>query len=981
LRNIVIAAHPRPFIRTFIGLFQRMSVFLVCLFSFSSSFAQRPNLSTLGNQFGGSSSQSQPRAAKVKKDTIVSVIPDSLRSKDSQLTTTVEYTANDSTILDVDKKTVYLFGNAIVSYGDIELKADYIKLDWGKNEVYAHGMPDSTRKTGPKVKGKPIFSQGNEAYNTDTIRYNFKSKKAIIKGIVTQQGDGFVQGKKVKKDSVDNLYLVDALYTTCNLSHPHFHIAAKKLKLVEKKSVISGPFRLVIADIPLPIGLPFGFFPVPKNKEGGTTGFLMGQYGEDPNSRGFYFKDFGYYFAISENIGVKVLADIYSRGSWGMGIQSQYIKKYRYSGNLNLQFNRNVLDNIAKEEKEGSNDFNISWSHSPQSRRPDRSFSSSVNFVSNKFNQNNVNTNAAAYTNNAFRSSVQYSRSFGKLIRTSAGINADQNTTSKVLNASANFTAGLNQFNPFVKEEDQTGRWFESFRVGLDISSGYTTTNNLTGLTRSTTFTEYTVYGVENKPLTDAELKEEAIGLTSYQKILELNSLDAFKELLSRGKFRTNYSLPIALPNFKIARFINLTPSVSLRGDVFNEKLDYTFYSENSTHTRPNGEVVSLKNIDPAIGAIVIDTTRGLFPTFYVSTGVSMNTRIYNTKQFSGKNRLQAVRYTLAPSIGASFTPDQTNSYFKKTRYRNDTSATKYLPIFADLNSVAGASGVLTFGMTYQLEAKLRAKSDTAEKQFQKISLLDNVNISSGYNLLGMLNDQGKTLAEKVNPYYLQPVTIGGATRLFKDLINLNFNTTLDPYAYSADKTNTANLAGIRTPTFKKIFGGDKNTQGSLFPSYTFSISTRLSPETFLPETKQKSKNTGDPVLDAMERTVEADPLRYVDFEIPWSVNLSFNYNKNRQGLAASRLTSAVQIQGDFSLTPKWKFTYSTGYDLNFKEITLTNLGVVRDLHCWEMRFDWTPISGNIYRSGSYSFQINVKSSLLKDLKLRRARQRSGFGN
>src|SRR5690606_27934983 len=209
-----------------------------------------------------------------------------------------------------------------VVYGDISLKADYIRLSWRKSEVFAHGLPDSTANNADKVRGKPVFTQGADTYDTDTIRYNCKSRKAMIKHIVTREGEGIIQGEKVKKDPKDNLYLVDAKYTTCDLAEPHFHIASRKIKLVEKKSVISGPFNFVLAGIPLPVGLPFGYFPVPKKKEIGSSGFIMGSYGEEPNSRGYYFRDFGYYHAFSEYIGAKVLGQIYSRGSWGAAVQS-----------------------------------------------------------------------------------------------------------------------------------------------------------------------------------------------------------------------------------------------------------------------------------------------------------------------------------------------------------------------------------------------------------------------------------------------------------------------------------------------------------------------------------------------------------------------------------------------------------------------------------------------------------------------------------
>lgn len=958
-RIIVILRKRKNAVRCFLPLLLVVNLSIV-------ANAQLPSLNRLQSRPGNTpkpSNVSRSRPSAVKRDTIVSVIPDSLRSDGNQLETTVDYSARDSTILDVASETVYLYGDAVVNYGDIELKAAFIKLSWGIGEVYAYGLPDSTIKVGEPVTGKPVFSQGNESYNTDTIRYNFQSKRAIIKGIVTQQGEGFVQGKKVKKDSLDNLYLTDAMYTTCNLKEPHFHISADKIKLVNKKNIISGPFNLVIADIPLPIGLPFGFFPVPKDKEIGTSGFIMGQYGEEPRNRGFFFRDFGYYQAINKNIGIKVLGQIYSRGSWGAGFQSNYTKRYRYGGNINLQFNRNKSGDILEADRV-SRDFNVSWSHSPQSRRADRSFSASVNLRSNSFDQNNRDLQEIGfYTANTSNSSVQYTRNVGKLLRTSVGVSANQNFSTKVLNFNSSYNIGLNQFNPFVKEENQTGRWFEQFRVGLDVQGGYQTTNDITGRTRSTTYSDYKVYGVENKPLTDAEIREQSLGRRSNLNVLSFT--EDFDKILNNGQFRTTYSVPISLPNFKLAKFINVTPSINYRGEIFTQKLNYEFYEKDTTFVNGRGESVSLTGIDPEFGAVRIDTSNGFYNAYNISAGLSMNTRVYGTYQFKGKGRLQAIRHTIAPSVSVNYTPDLKEQFFKKTRVRNDDQIERWLPFFPQLNSTPGASGQLGFNLTNQLEAKLRAKSDTAESQTEKISLLDNFGLSGSYNLLGAI------LGDTMN---LSNINFGANTQILKDLVSLNVNATLDPYAYIADQGSSFNLAGRRVNTFKWQNPG---FDGSYFSRMQISVSTRLSPETFNKNKRKKkpaSSISDDPAKEAMEKFVAANPLAYVDFSIPWSMNVSFNYGFNRQGLANPQTIAALQLTGDFSLTEKWKFNFNTGYDFKFKATTLTTLGVIRDLHCWDMSFNWTPIAGNNLRASNYSFTLNVRSALLRDLKLSRRR-------
>ncbi|MDP5120871.1 MAG: putative LPS assembly protein LptD, partial [Spirosomaceae bacterium] len=822
-----------------------LPLLLVVGFTISAN-AQRSSLNQLQNRQGGnaqSTAASPLKPKAVRRDTVTSVIPDSLRSTGNKLETTVDYSARDSTILDVASETVYLYGDAVVNYGDIELKASFIKLSWGVGEVYAYGLPDSSKTVGEPVSGKPVFSQGNESYNTDTIRYNFNSKRAIIKNIVTQQGDGFVRGEKVKKDSSDNLYLTDAMYTTCNLTEPHFHIAAKKIKLVDKKNVISGPFRLMIANIPTPLLVPFGFFPVPKDKEIGTSGFIMGQYGEEPRNRGFFFRDFGWYQAINKNIGIKVLGQIYSRGSWGAGVQSTYTQRYRYGGNVNLQFNKNKPGDVvlaAQRDSDGNpvnntNDFNISWSHAPQSRRSDRSFSASVNLQSNSFAQNNQDPNAVQlFTANTSNSSVQYTRNIGSKLRTSVGVQVNQNFSTKVFNFNSSYNIGLNQFNPFIKEENQTGRWIEQFRVGLDIQGGFQATNDITGRTRSTTFTEYQVYGVSNEPLTEEELRLQALGQQDNVTVLSL--LDDFDRIVSEnGQFRTTYTVPISLPNFKLAKFINITPSVNYRGEIFTQRLNYEFFERDTTFTR-DGEPVVLTGIDENFGAVRIDTTNGFYNTYNVSAGISMNTRIYGTYQFKGKGRLQAIRHTIAPSVSMNYTPDlkDNTSLFTKTRVRSDDPEERYLSRFPALGSVPGASGLVSFSLTNQLEAKLRSKSDTAESQTEKISLLDNFGISGGYNLLQAITTRDSV---STNIFNLSNINFNANTQILKDLVSLNFNATLDPYAYTEDAGSTFNLAGRRINTFKWQNAG---FDGSYFSQMQISVSTRLSPETFNKDKRKK---------------------------------------------------------------------------------------------------------------------------------------------
>jgi hypothetical protein len=1003
----------------------------VCYFSALVLYAQRPTLPSIGGgggrTFGSqttttqsqfprntntqntSSRQAAKTTAKKNKpvrDSLSVVIPDSLKSFENQMETTVETFSADSTILDIETQRYHLYGNAQVVYGQIELKADYIMLDWGRSEVYAHGMPDTTKKSGPPVKGKPIFTDGGETFNSDTIRYNFKSKKALVSKIVTVQGDGFVQGQLVKKDAEDNMYLSKAKYTTCDLAEPHFHIAAKKIKLVNKKSLISGPFNFVLSDIPLPIGLPFGFFPIPKKQEIGTSGFIMGSYGEQRrDNRGLFFKDFGYYHAFNEYLSSTLKGEIYTYGSFGLSLTNTYSRKYKYNGDFSVQFNRNIAYSSSGLDTTKSNQFNIRWTHSPKSLRTDRSFSSSMDIVSNGFNRNNrSSSDVQNLTKNNFGGSVNYMRNFGRFVTTNSSFRVDQSSNS--FRSTLGYSFGIKQFNPFIPEKKQIGRWYESFRVGLDVSGGVAVTNSVQN--RSNTYTDYNIAGVDNKPLSTSQQRriEQLRNILAdpnvstelkviYQK--ELSKLESpvltdWGEILKNNVINTSYTVPIVLPNFKIARYLNLTPSMSYRGDIYTKELKYSFVNPTNgkqTVTKSNGRLVNV-DLNPAAdsirneytangdlnvflnpnsgGLVVVDTvSRASFGQTY-SFGTSVNTRMYGTFNFGEKNKIQKIRHTIAPSINVNYTPSSEGQYASKVQIRSD-DVYRFLPRFMNGGGATGsASGNIGFSLNNQLEAKIKNNSDTSENVLETISLLDNLNFSGGYNLLAK-----KELGE----YALSNISVGTSTSLFKNLINLNANGSFDPYAYEPDKLVTSNLAGARIPIFKWNYKPEAGVvKANYLTSFNFSMNTNLSPKTFKKGQDAKPATAGksDPAKEAMAKIVQANPMEYVDFSVPWTLGISYAFNYNKQGLSEARVTQSISINGDFSLTPKFKFTYNSGWDFQFKQVTLTNFGILRELHCWSMRMDWTPISGSNIRGGGFSFTLQPKSALLKDLKLTKRR-------
>ncbi len=861
-----------------------------------------------------------------------SLVRDSL-AKESDLQSTVEYQSQDSTIMDVDGKQVHLYGDAEVKYGTIQLKADYIRIDWTTNELFAKGTYDSTTK---KTIGEPVFQDGPESYTTRELRYNYKTKKGFIRGVVTQQGDGNIRGDKVKKDDEGNLYIKGAIYTTCNLTHPHFYINAPKIKLIDNKQVVSGPFNLVIADVPLPVGLPFGFFPFPKKKEIGTSGIIFPAYGEEPNGRGFFLRDGGYYFAVSEYFNATITGQIYSTGSWGLGTSSIYTKRYRYNGNVALRFNRNKsgdeLDKLLN--KPGRNDFSVIWSHAPVPRG-NSTFSANVNVTSNSFNQFNAQDNQR-YISNVASSSVQYNRTFGQYGRAGASLRVNQNfgqvntitgrRDGGKTDVSTQFNFGVNQIAPFALNGGR-GRWYESFRLGLDFNGDYSVNNSLSAID-----TSYTRLGfvIVNK-VDSSRLGSETV--------LPFN-LENLPSLLRDAQFTGRYSLPISLPNFKLLRFVNFTPSLSLQGEVFTQQYRYNYLGNNR---------------------IRIDTINQVGSEYSYSFGAGMNTRFYGTFQLQGK-RLEAIRHTVIPAVSFSYTPDFSGDsfgFYQKIQI-NEVGETRFLSRYRGIGSNSSngrASSIVSYSLNNSFEMKLKSKSDTAEKQFEKVMLLDNLSFGGSYDLIA-------------DSLKLSNISVNANTQIAKNL-NMNFNLTLDPYAYVLDPRSPGNTAGVKINEF-----AIKRGQGlARLQNLNFALSTSFNPKSKDPKTKPVPPNPQNPQATPEQlEFIQRNPDLYVDFDIPWNVSLSYNFGLSRFGLQKSSIIQTLSATGDLSLTPKWKISLQTGFDFAALSPSITTVSLYRDLHCWDMSFNWTPYAGSQFRASNYSFTLKAKSSILQDLKLTRRR-------
>ncbi|RRB10540.1 LPS-assembly protein LptD [Larkinella knui] len=903
----------------------------------------------------------------VRRDSLTVTNRDSVDTG-SNLQTTVNYSAKDSTLFDATGQIVELFGDAKVDYGDIHLTAAYIKLNWTTNEVYARGRYDSTAR---KTVGLPVFQDASGRYDTQEIRFNFKTKKGFIKGVITAQGEGNVRGKTVKKDAQDNLYIRNAIYTTCNLATPHFHINASKIKVVHNKQLISGPFNLVINDIPTPLALPFGFFPIPKKSEIGTSGLIFPQYGEEPNGRGFYLRDGGYYFAINQYISMSLRGQIYSNGSWGLGLSSEYLKRYRYGGNFALTYARNRTTSLVDTASKPRNDFSIIWSHSPRPRGNSQ-FSANVNVSSNSYNQLNTSLSSGRYVSNAANSGVNYSHKFGQYVTSSANLNVSQNfgrynpatnvREGGQTNISSGFNLGVAQIAPFALKGG-TGRWFESFRLGLDFNA-QATLNNTRRTVDATNlgFPVATTLALRGDTL--QRLRDSLAAIANQEVYINSNlipmTLENLPTILKNAQVQSRYSIPISLPNFKLARYLNFTPGVSLSGDVYTKSLEYTYLPDRK--------------------AVRVDTSNRISATYFLSFNASMNTRAYGTF-FMRLGRLEAIRHTIAPSISFSYTPDLSSAFTTTlSQYRDPFDTTKVLRVsrYRGLGGTAGASSFtgrsasISYSIVNQLEMKVRSRSDSAKSEFEKVSLFDNISLSGSYN-----------------PYAPQfkfsTLNFSANTQIFKK-VSFNFSSVFDPYAYA----NTPTVSSVywvpdqsqyfQTGPYINAYHLNKIdklaiTQGqglAHLQNLNFYLSTQ-----FAPKEARKPKvapNSSTPTDAAELRNVNKNPEDYVDFNIPWSINLSYTFSLTKFTPIESQIIQALQVTGDLSLTPKWKVSLQTGFDFSAKAPSLTTVTLHRDLHCWDMNFSYTPFSGNRYRSNFYSFDLRVKSAILQDLKLSRRR-------
>ena len=776
----------------------------------------------------------------------------------------IQKDAEDSIKIDVINRKAYLYGNAEIIYQQIKISAAYIEIDWNNNTIIASYTRDSL---GAKI-GYPIFKEKNETFKAEEIIYNYKSKKCRVKKINTKEGDGYILGKLVKKTEEDILYLHKGDYTTCDHDKPHYSIRANRIKIIPGKKIITGPAYLRFFNIPTPLFFPFGYFP---NNDKKSSGIIIPSYGES-TELGFFLKNGGYYFTINKKTDLSLKSDIYSKGSWALSSLMRYKKRYKYNGNLSLNYGNMINSEKGFPNYSIKKDFFLRWKHQQDPKsNPSLQFSSNVNAGSSTFHKNN-SYNANEYLSNTFTSSISLNKRWiGTPLNLTSNLNHSQNTRTKKISLTLpNINFNMSRIFPLKKIlKNGKSEWYKNIGVSYSMN----TKNNIT-IADSLLFT---------------------------------------KQSLLKMKNGIKHSIPIST-SIKLLRHFTITQSINLTERWYITQIK--------------------KRWNPISNSIITDTlnkfTRG--HNYYLSTGI--NTKIYGMLQFK-KSKISALRHVITPNISFRFNPSFSKEkfgYYKNVQSDSLGNTTQYSIMQNGIFSSppSARSGNITFGLSNILEIKTRNTKDTTI-EFKKIKILENLNISSSYNIF----------SDSLN---VSDISINARTRLLK-IFDINFSSRYDPYIVNKNQTNNINEFEINT-----------NNRIARLTSINTSIGISLSDKSFSTNTEEEEE--------------EEDSLDKNFYAIPWAIlaNYSLTYNKGYKSSSYSDTIQSLNFSGNLKITDKWKIGFRSGYDFDENKLTYSSIDIYRDLHCWEMLFNWIPIGFH----QSYTLTIRVKAASLRDLKFER---------
>ncbi len=871
-------------------------IFVICLYilTFSEGHAQdtitfndtliTPGLDTL----------------QLPVDTITSdtLVRDVKKPGKSPIESDVIYNSRDSFRIAISEQKIYLFGEAQVNYDDIELKADYIVFDMANNVVMATSLTDSSGES----TGKPVFKQGNETFESDTLRYNFKTKKGLIKGVFTKQGEGYLHSNQTKRLDNGHIHMKGGKYTTCDAEHPHFYIGLTKAIAIPEEKIISGPAYLVMEDIPLPLILPFGFFP---NTIERSSGLLIPTYGNE-ESRGLYLRNGGWYFALSDYFDLNVMADVYSRGTWGVSTSSRYVKRYKFSGNFSTRFYINKISNQNPDPPK-TNDFSIRWSHSQSPKaNPTRTFSANVNYSSHSYDKNH-SYNMSNYIQNTKSSSITFSKRWpGTPFNLAASLNHSQNSINKTVDLNLpKVSFNMSRIYPFrSKNAGGKFKWFENIQVGYSANL-----DNRINAYDSTLFREETLKNMKN----------------------------GFK-----------HTIPVSLTNIKLLNLINITPSLSYNGVLYGSKINKRvpdtaiFYNEGTS-------------------GLIVDTIWGLSYAHAIVPGISFSAspKIYGMIETANEESyFMALRHVITPSAGFSFKPDMTGvmpNYYRTVRYPKSVAIPSEEHEYSIFDKYifgtpyeSGRSGSVSLGLSNNLELKVRPKNDTTGIP-KKIKLIENLNINTSYN---PFKDE----------YRWSNISMTTSTRFLEGMITVRYSGSFSPYVLDTLGKEMNKYLLLESNKLARHISSSINIGMSLRSN----AGTKKDKVVKGVKEEEEEEETSEVLPESFDQTDGYYYGDYVDFSVPWSLRVNYSWTLSKPGLEETRrVIQTLRISGDISLTDKWKIGGNTGYDFERKDVTVTNINIHRNLHCWEMRFTIVPFGPHRH----YSFTINAKSAILRDLK------------
>lgn len=815
-----------------------------------------------------------PNKSSVEPDTVLLApdstlntnIPTKKKKPAGMLNDKVDYQAADTIESYVKEKRIILKENAKVVFGDIELTASFIDINFDKSEIFARGRTDSLGNT----IGYPIFKEGDQVFESKEIRYNFKTEKGIITDVITEQDGGYLHSKRTKKHNDNIIDLKAGKYTTCDHEHPHYYIAMTKARVIQDDKIVSGPLYLVISDIPTPLAIPFGFFPFTREK---TSGLILPSYGES-ELRGFALEGLGYYWAINDYFDLKVMGSIYSKGSMKGSIASRYKKRYKFGGEIKLELEKIVEGDRGTSDEEKTKAYSFIWSHrqDPKSH-PNSSFQADVNLRNSETNR--YSTNPDQHIQNTVNSSINYSNN---LVGTPFSFNAQLRHTLNIIDSSATMT-------------------FPSMNVNMKRISPF----------ESLKFTKKP--NIINK-----------IGITyrsKFENRFTVHEDDLFKqEVVEQFKYGVKHDIDIS-STAKFLKFFNFSPSAN-----YSERWYF-----NSIRKKQDNSIFENEPEQYTNGRLTVDTITGFNRVYDYNIGASVNTTIYGLFSFQPYMPIEAIRFVHTPSIGYSYKPDFTTDkygYYGTIEGAENKTYSYYENGIYGTPS-GGKSGSITLSLSNQIGMKIRTPKDTVNST-KKIDLLKQLSFNTSYNLA-------------VDSMNWAPLSMRASTNLFKR-INITGGAILNPYA-------------LDPKTYNPINNYQFKVDGKLgrLTNANFDVSFTIDSKIF----------EGDEVKDDKQDNTQ-DYYDY--FDIPWSFNIDYKYSYSKPRNEKRQLQT-IGISGNFSVTPKWKVSVSTRYDIESRQMATARFDVVRDLHCWVATFSWVPFG----RMQSYSFTIGVKASILQDLK------------